>query len=237
MRPDRVLRAALRRWLAERYDFPEIPRALVRLRSQGFNPQVIFDVGAHRGDFARTCGEVWPHGQTLCFEPLPHMQDDLRNLARQRPSITVYETLLGPEEKPAVKLFAAETASSVLVEQAAPQQNSILCAQTTIDAIVARTKLQPDFIKIDVQGYELEVLKGATATLPRTQVVLAEVNLLDIHKDVPLLADIVGWLGARGFVAFDICGLTRRPRDRALWQADFIFVPTHSPLRENKNYY
>jgi len=60
--------------------------------------------------------------------------------------------------------------------------------------------------------------------------------LLDIHRDVPLLADIVGWLADRSFVTFEICGLARRPLDKAMWQADFVFVPANSPLRADKRY-
>ena len=48
---------------------------------------------------------------------------------------------------------------------------------------------------------------------------------------MPLFAEIVAWLNDRDWVAYDICGLTRRPLDKALWQADLIFVPRNSPLR------
>jgi hypothetical protein len=48
---------------------------------------------------------------------------------------------------------------------------------------------------------------------------------------------MVAWLFGRGFVAYDICGLTRRPLDDALWQADLIFVRNDDPLRRDKGYY
>jgi hypothetical protein len=60
--------------------------------------------------------------------------------------------------------------------------------------------------------------------------------LIDIHKDVPLLDDLVIFLREMGFVAYDICGLTRRPLDQALWQADFIFVPRECALRSDKRW-
>ena len=53
---------------------------------------------------------------------------------------------------------------------------------------------------------------------------------------MPLLADAIAWLNDRDWVAYDICGLTRRPLDRTLWQADFIFVPRNSPLRTDKRW-
>jgi hypothetical protein len=68
-------------------------------------------------------------------------------------------------------------------------------------------------------------------------VILAEVNLLDIHQNVPLLHEMTGWLFQRGFVAYDICGLTRRPLDDALWQADMVFVRQDDVLRADKSYF
>jgi len=65
---------------------------------------------------------------------------------------------------------------------------------------------------------------------------LAEINLLDIHQNVPLLAEVVTWLSDREWITYDICGLTRRPLDQALWQADLIFVPRNSPLRADKRW-
>jgi hypothetical protein len=108
----------------------------------------------------------------------------------------------------------------------------------TVDQIVQEhfNSHSPDFLKLDVQGYELEVLKGAEKSLPQMQVILAEVNLLDIHQNVPLFAEMIAWLNERDWIAYDICGLTRRPLDQALWQADLLFVPRHSSLRADKRW-
>ena len=107
----------------------------------------------------------------------------------------------------------------------------------TIDEIVAsRCIAAPDLLKLDVQGYELEVLKGAQRALTTISAILAEINLLDIHKNVPLLDDVIIFMREKGFVAYDICGLTRRPLDQGLWQADFIFVPRESALRRDKRW-
>jgi hypothetical protein len=137
-----------------------------------------------------------------------------------------------------VVLHQAETASSVLVEQVPQNFPVSLHSMRTVDEIVQEhfAGRSPDFLKLDVQGYELEVLKGAEHSLANIQAILAEVNLLDIHQHVPLLGEMMSWLGDRDWVAYDICGLTRRPLDKALWQADFIFVPRHSRLRSDKRW-
>jgi hypothetical protein len=146
--------------------------------------------------------------------------------------------LLGAESQEKVQFNEAETASSVLTEQVKQNFRMNSYPMTTVDTIVHKhfNSCPPDFLKLDVQGYELEVLKGAEKSLTQMQLILAEVNLLDIHKNVPLLAEVVGWLNERDWVAYDICGLTRRPLDQALWQAYFIFVPRNSPLISDKRW-
>jgi FkbM family methyltransferase len=231
------LRAGVRGRLARRLRLPEIPVALANLKGQGFHPKTIFDVGAYRGEFALECLKLWPDSQIACFEPLPHLLPVLNSLAARNRRIQVHATLLGAIEAEAVALHCAETASSVLRERHG-RHPTIFCPQTTIDAVVLRDYggKSPDLLKIDVQGYELEVLRGAQNALAGTGVVLAELNLIDLHQDVPLIADVIGWLNERRFVAFDVCGLTRRPLDHALWQADMIFVRAESPLRASKRW-
>ena len=231
------VRRAVRRRLARRLGVPEIPAALERLRTNDFTPQHIFDVGAYTGEFAKLCRRVWPSAKLTCFEVLPHRVLELRSWCEQDGNAAVVESLLGAEIKSDVAFHEMETASSVLEEhipQVAPLRSYPM---RTIDSIVKSTGMgAPDFLKLDVQGYELEVLKGAQNTLAKMAAILTEVNLIDIHKGVPLLDELVLFMRAGGFVAYDICGLARRPLDKALWQADVIFVPRDSGLRADKRW-
>ncbi len=197
----------------------------------------ISDVGAYQGDFARDCLQVWPDSRITCFEPQPHMKSAIDRLSAEFPGqIIHHDCLLGRHEQGSVTLYLAETASSVLTEHVTPHPG-IQRPMRTIDSFNDKSPFGPcDFLKMDVQGYELEVLKGANKMLEDVQVVLAEVNLLDIHSNVPLLPEFVSWLAKRGFVPYDICGMTRRPLDGALWQIDMVFVPEDSLLREDKRW-
>jgi len=168
---------------------------------------------------------------------LPHRIAELRSWCEQDGNAVVIETLLGAKIKDAVPFHEMETASSIL-EEHIPQKVPVrFFPMQTIDEIVrSKVVAAPDFLKLDVQGYELEVLKGALKTLPQVSAVLAEVNLIDIHRGAPLLDELVLFMRDGGFLAYDICGLARRPLDRALWQADFIFVPQDSALRSDKRW-
>src|SRR5579863_10751470 len=126
----RGLRAALRRRLARRLNLPEIPVALANLKSRGFSPRTIFDVGAYQGEFALECLKLWPEATIACFEPLPHMRPVLDAVAARHRRVQVHAVVLGARETEAVTLNCAETASSVLREhhQGHP---TIQCRQTT----------------------------------------------------------------------------------------------------------
>jgi FkbM family methyltransferase len=231
------LRRLLREHVARRLRLPEIPVALQRLARQGFEPELIFDVGAYRGDFARQCKKVWPSTRIACFEPQSSILSELHQCALEHSQIDVYEILLGAEDNHRVVLNEAETASSIFLEKAGPRHPKATYEMRTMKSIIeSETHQAPDLLKLDVQGYELEVLKGASTCLDEINVLLIELNLIDIHEDVPLMDEVVGWLAERGWVAFDICGLTRRPLDDALWQADFVFVPLNSSFRKDKRW-
>ncbi len=233
-----LFKQKIRGYLTRKLGVPEIPTALERLANIGFKPTLIFDIGAYQGDFANLCIKNFPSSKIACFEVLEHRVEQLKQIASQNSSVQVFPTLLGAEAREKVQFNEAETASSVLTEQVQQDFPVNSYPMTTVDTIVGEyfDGKSPDFLKLDVQGYELEVLKGAEKSLQGMQVILAEVNLLDIHQNVPLLAEVIAWLNERDWIAYDICGLTRRPLDRALWQADFIFVPRHSPLRNDKRW-
>jgi FkbM family methyltransferase len=231
------LKRLVRDRLARRLGVPEIPLALERLRANNFLPQQIFDVGAHAGEFTKLCRATWPAAKLTCFEVLPGPVRELRQWCARDGNANVIELLLGAEPKEAVPLHELGTASSILDEHIAQASRTGLYPMQTIDGIVTSRCIDaPDLLKLDVQGYELEVLKGAQRTLKKISAILAEINLIDIHKNVPLLDDLIVFIREKGFVAYDICGLTRRPLDQGLWQADFIFVPRDSALRHDKRW-
>lgn len=230
------LRSRIRDRIATRLGVPEIPRTLARLAAQGFRPATILDVGAYRGDFAALCRQLWPSARIACVEPLQARAAELRQ--RMGPAVPVHEVLLGAEDRTAVPFFEYETGSSVLPEHVRQPHPAVPHPMRRLDALAGEDfgGRGPELLKLDVQGYELEVLRGAQSSLRDMRAILAEVNFIDLHEGAPLLAPLVAWLEERNFVAFDICGLTRRPLDGALWQADLLFVPRDSPLRADKRW-
>jgi len=95
------------------------------------------------------------------------------------------------------------------------------------DVVGSETAYQ--LLKLDVQGAELDVLKGAGRVLAAVEVVAIEAAVLEYNKGGPLLAEMIDALAAYGFRVFD---LFPRPRvlSGVLIQVDMLFLRKDSPL-------
>ena len=92
---------------------------------------------------------------------------------------------------------------------------------TTIDALIEGGECKPpELLKLDVQGYEIEVLEGWKKKFDDCQVIQIEISLLPIVQGAPLLHEVVEYLYKRGFVMFDVDELIRAPSDGAVWQIE-----------------
>jgi len=108
----------------------------------------------------------------------------------------------------------------------------------TLDRIVAGRKLAgPILLEADVQGYELEVLRGASQTLREVEVILLEVSLLPFNVGAPLFSDVVRFMTERRFPVYDFCHLFRPASDDAAFQVDVLFAREDNALRSEKPFF
>ncbi len=234
-----IFRRLIPNSIQEKLDVPDMFRSISKLKDLGFNPKTIVDVGAYHGEWTKEMQEVFPNSSFLMVEPMSEKANLLDEMANQsNGKIRFEQALLAAQANQEVVFHQGETASSVLAEHKDNDDFEKVTKQTTTLALLLEKNQinKIDFLKIDTQGYELEILKGATEALKNTDVVLLEVSLLDIHQNVPLLHEVCNFMYQYGFVTYDICSFTRRPLDKALWQSDFIFVKENSPFRANKNW-
>jgi len=217
--------------LKERLHVPDVEISLRRLQRAGFAPRAVIDVGANIGDWTRLCRRVFPEVRVLAVEPQAACEAALRALAAQTTGVTIARRLIGAADVTGVPFHVHDTVSSVLREPHGPPVSTVVLDMTTLDAVIRETGFgRAEFLKLDVQGYELEVLKGAPLALSSAEVVLMEINLIPVNEGAPLLHESVAFMHAAGFQAWDICSQIRRPLDDALWQTDMLFVRRTSPL-------
>jgi FkbM family methyltransferase len=201
---------------------------------QSAPPAVIYDIGANIGTWTCLAKSLFPAAQVEAFEPLAQHFEKFREWTIAWPAdVRRHACALGPAERTATmhvmdfsdasSLLAlnAEGASEFKIRPTAEQSVPVF----PLDVLVAREKLAPpDLIKLDVQGYELEVLRGAEASLRSARAVLCEVSFREFYAGQPLFADVLAFLRERGFAlhALGECTALGAP----LVQADTLFLKT-----------
>jgi len=221
----------IKKWVKLSAGVPSTEAALRHLKHLGFSPATVIDVGANVGEWTRMCRRLWPTASVLMIEPLPECQAPLARLAAELPGVRYQRALLGANPSASVPFHRCDTASSVLPEYEA-EHPTIDMPMTRLDDCSADAQL----LKIDVQGYELEILKGGSNVLSGAEVVLLEGNFLDLHVGVPLAHEVVQFMAERDFVLYDTGDFYRRPLDRALWCMDLVFVRRESHWRLSKQW-
>ncbi len=107
----------------------------------------------------------------------------------------------------------------------------------TLDKLVASDQLPiPEILKIDVQGYELEVLKGAEHLLGKTEIIILEASLFEFMPNQPIFQELVKYMDQKEYFVYDFAGFLNRPSDMALGQLDVCFVKKDSFLRASKGW-
>ena len=96
---------------------------------------------------------------------------------------------------------------------------------------------RPSLLKIDTQGAELEVLKGATGLLDQIDVIIIEVSFHEFRQGAPEFHDIVIRMAELGYRGYEILEGHYRAADGALAQVDLAFVRIDSPLRTEKAFF
>jgi len=210
---------------------PDTGACLAAMKRRGFRPQVTIDAGAYAGEWTLSLRQLFPRTRVLMIEPQAARQERLQALTRIHDGLEFAPALLGPAAARGVTFYQAETGSSVLHDPGNSSAQPAAMEMTTLDALVRATPFEhADFLKLDVQGYELEVLKGADHVLTSVEAVMMEVNLIAVYEGAPLADEAVSFMAARGFRVYDVCTFFRRPYDYALWQIDMVFVRATSPL-------
>jgi FkbM family methyltransferase len=217
----------------------EMEPFLERLKRLGFHPANILDVGANKTLWSRSAREVFPQAGFLLIEPqvemLPNLQAFCAGAANCRWELAAAGPVAGElvlnvwhDHLAGSSLLAVADADAVCERRSVPI--------VTIDSLYPSPQSLPDLVKLDVQGFELEALKGATTLFGKTDCFVMEVGLYATVPDRPLVSDVIAFMNERNYKVFDIPGFLRRPLDGALGEIDLAFVLKGGRLDRHQNW-
>jgi FkbM family methyltransferase len=196
----------------------------------------LIDVGANRGQFSLLVRHHFPDADIHAFEPLEPEGRVLQSVVAG--PLAYHPFALGARAGEATfHVTSKRDSSSLLVPGAAQEAASGVTLKSSINVRVARlTDIldvavlpRPILMKIDVQGAELDVLKGAADVLPLIDSIYTEVSFVTLYEEQPLASDITAFLHDNGFALrgvynhFFAAGIGPT-------QADFLYVRSAPPL-------
>jgi FkbM family methyltransferase len=172
---------------------------------------------------------VFGKARYALFDPLPENVEALSELVAEHPSFAFWSGAIGAATtRLPLKLHGHQTSFYDSTDFAGlPLEVDVRTLDSFIESMGFRS---PMLLKADVQGYELEVLRGASRCLQMTELLLLEVSFKQIYDGGPLAHEVIAECGHLGYRIYDICTYAQRPRDGALAQADVLFVKRESPL-------
>ena len=159
-----------------------------------FDPKLIIDVGANRGEWSRQIKQLFPNCDIKLFEANPYCKQFLTEFN----DVTI--CLVGDENKNDIPFFLNPnnlvcTGSSMMKELSVHYKHAIEIKlnMKRLDTILNNNQ-KIDFLKIDVQGAELLVLKGSGNLINDIDFILLETNVLQYNENSPMFYDVLKYM-------------------------------------------
>ena len=221
--------------------YRHIERTIDIIQSLNLNPNhSIIDVGGADGTVSIMLSKAFPNAKIYTFEPIQASFQQLSQNTSAYPNIQVNNLALGNKAQMLQMQIAERVTSSSLfninnqiedeyLSTNIKKKNEEEIEVQRLDDIFTDGQIF-NLIKLDVQGYELEVLKGGVQILKRTKVVLIEMQNHEIYSEAPKYYDLDNFLRMQGFELYDIVPSIRREKKLYEWDGIYINQTIENPL-------
>ena len=240
---DSRLRPAARRlllrlgWEIDRFPRAQTHLGLLRHVLDACRVDAVVDVGANEGQFGLRLRSIGWRGPVVSFEPVPDAATGLRRVAASSPPWTVHQVALGRERSSRTLRVAGNTEISSFLAPTPAYHDLLPPDQTATSGLVVDVETLNDaasddpalvaaraaFLKVDTQGFDLEVLAGAGTFLDRVVAIQSELAVRHIYEGAPGWRESIEVIEAKGFALAGMFPIASDDRLRLL-ELDAVFV-------------
>jgi FkbM family methyltransferase len=194
----------------------------------------VLDVGANKGIFAKHLRMAGYQGHIFCFEPIRSDCDAISRLAGADPLWQVFNFALGSESgaKP-FNVFSTPGGNTVFSsflelngkKDLPSRVESITMRRMdeVLDELIQNPATARVFLKIDTQGYDIEVLKGCIRWLDKVSLLQSEVTVTPIYRDIPRYTEALAHYESLGFSLLNLY-VVNRNQDRSISAYDCVMA-------------
>ena len=204
----------------------------LKIKIQKDNP-VIIDGGAHHGHIIQNFLSSYNNPVIYAFEPFPDSADLLKSRFLNDPHIRIFEKALGASDcRVAFNEIRNTVSSSILSPDKLLYQyhgskmdviKTIEVEQTRLDSVAELKDTEIDIVKLDLQGYELEALKGMQGLIKKIKAITVEVEFIALYENQALFSDIDFFLRQNNFQLFNLYELWTQ-KDGQLTAGDALYL-------------
>jgi FkbM family methyltransferase len=213
--------------LFELYETISMPAAHIRILktiSETFTPQVIYDIGASTLHWTKEALKIWPKSEIVAFDAIKEASKlyQSKNIKynigvlsdTDHKIVHFYENKENPAGNSYYKEIGHPNSLNIYPEDSYSEQNSM-----TLETTVRERKFPlPDLVKIDVQGAELDILKGGINIINNAKYLIIELQSVEYNRGAPLENVTIEYLNSNGWSIVESKFSNNGP------DADYLFI-------------
>jgi len=197
-----------------------------------YTQRTVIDIGAHKGQFSLLALEIFPSAQVYSFEPLAKPRECFQSILNGESRAQLFPSAIGADETSVPMNISASDDSSSLLPISEKQIHFYPGTQSVdtemvqvapLDHFLSEDKIvRPALLKIDVQGFEREVLEGCAKLLSLFDTIYVECSFVELYTGQALVSEIFEWLHGRKFRIEGVYNVSYSSNGAAI-QGDFLF--------------
>jgi FkbM family methyltransferase len=219
--------------IARKYNLISVKSGLYYLKSLGFYPKTIIDVGAFEGYWSKSVNLIFKDSRFYLVEPQVEKIEIIKNNVKGN-NFKVFNTLLGKNDNEVKLFYQMGTGSSYYYENTFATREEVEIKTVSLDTFVLENdiKLEDTILKLDTQGSELDIIRGGENSLKKIDFLLIELSLVNYNLNAPNYLEILNYLNENDFVLFDVLEIHRSNQISLPTQFDGLFVNKKSSFYE-----